>query len=221
MIHMAGIPSPLRLTHTRFSSSGHRRTISPSLTNYLKQKWHCILGQSITLLGQDILLTLFHATAIKEHKEMEEPGKEAAQNPKPLLPWRTGSAEDFVWKRMSLLCYAAEILMLVFTQHDSAYFYWYNHPTYMFGRMFPDGPGVSPHGPPGVMRCLPSNKVMRKETDNEEFKQKGWSMWRLNKSETKGKNLSVSLHCLVKLGENSEAVSSQGPKKGVYVLFCA
>ena len=54
------------------------------------------LDQSITLLGQDILLTLFHTTVIKEHKEMEVPGKEAAQNPKPLLPWRTGSAEDFV-----------------------------------------------------------------------------------------------------------------------------
>ena len=33
------------------------------------------LDQSITLLGQDILLTLFHTTVIKEHKEMEVPGK--------------------------------------------------------------------------------------------------------------------------------------------------
>ena len=33
------------------------------------------LGPSITLLGQDILLTLFHTTAIKEHKKMEVPGK--------------------------------------------------------------------------------------------------------------------------------------------------
>ena len=46
-------------------------------------------------------------------------------------------------------------------------------------------------------------------------------MWSLNTSETKVKNLSKFLYtCLVKLGENSEGVSSQGPKKrGVCGLF--
>ena len=90
---------------------------------------------------------------------------------------------------------------------------------HMFGRMFPDGTGVSSWAT-CEMRCLPSNKVMRKETDNEEFKQKGWSVWRLSKSETKGENLSKFLYtCLVKLGENSEGVSSQGPKKGVCMCY--
>ena len=45
-------------------------------------------------------------------------------------------------------------------------------------------------------------------------------MWSLNTSETKGKNLSKFLYtCLVKLVENSEGVSSQGPKKGVCVCY--
>lgn len=45
-------------------------------------------------------------------------------------------------------------------------------------------------------------------------------MWSLNKSETKDKNLSKFLYtCLVKLGKNSEGVSSQGPKKEGGLLF--
>lgn len=89
---------------------------------------------------------------------------------------------------------------------------------HMFGRMFPDGPGVSPHGPPVKWDVFPLTKSWGKETDNEEFKQKGVIHVELNKSETKGKNLSVSLHCLVKLGENSGAWAVKGPK-GVCMCY--
>jgi len=74
MIHMAGITSPLRLTHTRFSWAQENNF--PKSNQLLGSRSDItFLGQSITLLGQDVLLTLFHATAIKEHKEMEVPGK--------------------------------------------------------------------------------------------------------------------------------------------------